>query len=155
MSYEWKGIDELQKKLKDVLDRYKIAAAVRTGALHIKGKVSIYPSASHRPQPFVSSKQRRFFFWALKAGKIEVPYRRGISPSSEDHGKSWTLKAVRGGLVYKIGSDTSYGPLLQSEVHQTAYHKKTGWKTIQQTAREEMDVVLKFIKKQIDKVLAS
>src|SRR3990167_3779113 len=38
--------------------------------------------ANYPPRPvsfharFVSDKQRRFFFWALREGKIQVPYRR-------------------------------------------------------------------------------
>jgi len=35
-----------------------------------------YPAQSHRKRAFVSAKQRRFFFAALKKGTITVPYQR-------------------------------------------------------------------------------
>lgn len=34
------------------------------------------PFQAHAPQPFVSDKQRKFFFWALRNDRIEVPYKR-------------------------------------------------------------------------------
>lgn len=34
------------------------------------------PPQTHAPQPFVSDKQRRYFFAALRKGKIQVPYIR-------------------------------------------------------------------------------
>lgn len=35
-----------------------------------------YPSPSGKPQGFKSDKSRRYFFAALRSGKIDVPYRR-------------------------------------------------------------------------------
>lgn len=34
------------------------------------------PFQTHAPQPFVSDKQRKYFFWALRSDRIEVPYKR-------------------------------------------------------------------------------
>jgi hypothetical protein len=129
---------------------------VKAAARHVKGKVLVYPTGEqHRPQPFKTDKSRRWFFWALRTGLIEVPYRRGQSPSSEDHQQSWTHRRNADGLKQTIGSDTTYGPLLQGPGQQTAYHKATGWKDIDTVAEEESDTVIEFIVRAVDKLLKS
>lgn len=35
-----------------------------------------YPPQSHKKQPFKTVRQRRYFFWALRTGVLQVPYRR-------------------------------------------------------------------------------
>lgn len=35
-----------------------------------------YPPQRNAPQPFKTARQRKYFFWALKTGRIQVPYRR-------------------------------------------------------------------------------
>ena len=151
-----KGDVELRRKLDKLANmQQSIAPSMEAAALYVKGEVSEYPQGNqHRPQPFQTDKSRRFFFWALRNGVIEVPYRRGQSPGSEDHGQSWTIKGMNGGLKQVIGSDTSYGELLQSAAKQTAYHKSTGWRTVEDVVDKEADKVLEFIKKQVDKLLA-
>ena len=149
-----RGDVELRRKLAQLKDMKAIEPALKASAMYVKGKISKYPAGNqHRPQEFVSDKQRRFFFWALKNGIIEVPYRRGQSPGSEDHGQSWTIQGMKGGLQQIIGSDTSYGPLLQDELLQTAYHRATGWKTTYTVMVEEEEEVLQFIKRAVDKLL--
>jgi hypothetical protein len=37
---------------------------------------STYPPQTRKPQPFKTARQRKYFFWALRTGKIQVPYRR-------------------------------------------------------------------------------
>lgn len=51
-----------------------IADAVATQAVIPEG--AKYPAQSGRKRAFVSAKQRRFFFAALKRGSITVPYQR-------------------------------------------------------------------------------
>ena len=149
-----RGVVELKRKLAKLVDMRSIVPALEASAVHVKGKVSKYPHGNqHRPQPFKTEKSRRFFFWALRQGIIEVPYRRGQSPGSEDHGQSWTIKGMKGGLQQVIGSDTSYGRLLQDADAQTAYHKATGWRTVQDVAEEEADDVLAYLKRAVDKIL--
>ena len=150
-----KGDAELRRKLAKLKDFSNLVPGLEAAAGHVKGKISKYPSGNqHRPQPFKTEKSRRFFFWALRNGLIEVPYRRGQSPGSEDHGQSWTIKGMKAGLQQLIGSDTSYGPLLQAPGQQTSYHKETGWKTTDEVAQEEEEKVLDFVKRQVDKILA-
>ena len=150
------GDVELRRKLEKLKDLKSIVPALTEAAVHVKGKISRYPpdANAHRPQPFKTAKSRAFFFWALSKGMIEVPYRRGQSPGSQDHLQSWAIKGMMGGLKQVIGSDTSYGPLLQDPNQQTDYHKKTGWKDTDTVVDEEEETVLKFLKQSVDKILA-
>lgn len=134
----------------------RILAALATGdptramvlacALYFISKQNVYPRESHRPQPFVSDKQRRGFFAKLSAGEIEVPYRRGSSPNSETASKRWSVEARDGGLTQVAGNNASYAPLLYSAEKQTAYHKQTGWKTVEETYRNETQALAKVAK---------
>ena len=72
-----------------------------------------------RPQPFKTDKQRRFFFAALREGRIEVPYRRTMTL-----GRRWTTEISGSGLdlVGRVGNNTSYGPFVMARADQAAYH---------------------------------
>ena len=150
-----KGDAELKRKLAKLTDPRAIVPTLEAAAVHVKGKIAKYPSSgnAHRPQPFKTEKSKRYFFWALSQGIIEVPYRRGQSPGSEDHGQSWTIKGMKNGMRQVIGSDTRYGPLLQGPGQQASYHQATGWKDTDTVAKEEEDEVLQFLKRQVDKIL--
>jgi hypothetical protein len=125
-----------------------IRRALRAVALHIKGKITEYPPLpGGRPQfphGFVSDRQRRYFFAALRSGEIEVPYRRGQSPKSEAHAQSWTVKVKASGDEATVGSDTSYGPYLQQAGVQSRYHEETGWKTDEQVVKEETEAAMRL-----------
>ena len=149
------GDRELRRKLNKLTNPRELAPTIKAEAVELKGAISKYPGGNqHRPQPFKTEKQRRFFFWALRNDIIEVPYRRGQSPGSEDHSQSWTVKGMKGGLQQVIGSDTSYGPLLQDADRQASYHKETGWKTTDEVIEEKEEQVLKAIQRKVDSILA-
>ena len=150
-----KGLDKLTKKIKNIEGLKPVIAALKAGATHIKGKIAEYPPAerAHRPQPFISDKQRRWFFAALRSGEIEVPYRRTFSPNSETLSKKWTIGERDGGLTQIIGNNVSYGPFVQGN-KQTAFHRVTGWKTTDQVAEEEAKTVNKFVQEHIEKALS-
>lgn len=141
----FKGDVDFKRMMREVGSLKPFKTGLKAGAIHLKGRVSIYPRVSRRKQPFVSDKQRRGFFYHLKQGNIEVPYKRGSSPGSERHSQSWTTRGRKNDFEQVIGSDTSYGPLLQEEKKQTSYHKGTGWKTTKQVTRSEQAEVNKII----------
>jgi len=124
----------------NTLDNTTLRAALRAGALYLKGVFSEYPddSNAHRPQPFVSEKSRRYFFAALASGEIEVPYKRGSSPNSETFSKQWGIADAAGGDTLQIGNSASYGPLLVGR-EQAFYHKVTGWKDLITQYNEHRD----------------
>jgi hypothetical protein len=148
------GIEPLLAKVKTLAQLKGIAKVVKAAAVHVKGKLATYPAQRHGPQPFKTDKSRRFFFWALKNGKIDVPYRRGVSPGSERLGSKWTIRGTNAGLTQTLGNNTSYGRLVQSDKGQTAYHAATGWKTVEQVAHEERGLVVDFIREGIERLLS-
>jgi len=154
MTIRIEGLSELLAKITRLSQLAGVKAALRVAALHIKGKVARYPAASHRPQPFVSDKQRRGFFYHLKHGDIEVPYRRGTSPGSETLGRRWTTEARNSGLTQVIGNNASYAQLVQGPERQTAYHAATGWQTTAQVAEQEAPVVIEYVRAAIENELS-
>ena len=154
------GIEPLLAKLERLGKLEAGIAALKAGAEELKGEASRYPPAARFPRAFIynrtfkTEKQRRFFFWALRSKVIQVPYRRGTSPGSERHKASWTVREEAGGLRQVIGSDTSYGPLIQSRARQTLYHKRVGWRTVEEIAEREgpkvVEKVIEAIKREVE-----
>ena len=147
------GLDKLVKKLDNLAQLKTVAAAIKAGALHIKGKIAKYPPRRDVPQPFKSERQRRWFFAALRSGEIEVPYRRGQSPGSEALGRKWTVKTRDNGLTAIVGNNVSYGPFVQGE-QQASFMAARGWKTTDTVAQEEGDRVNELVAQAVEKALA-
>ncbi len=117
--------------------RALLRKASMAGALTALSFIKPYPE-KNRPsrssvygQTWKSAKQRRYFFFALRKGIIQVPYRRGLSPGSQRLGRSWTAKQVDDTSV-AIGTNVSYARMVKDEGAQTKYMKAVGWTTIQQ-----------------------
>ena len=148
------GLPPLRKILKEVGSLRPVKKGLGKGAVHLKGTIDVYPEESHRPvAQYWTAKQRRYFFWALKKGKIEVPYRRGQSEGSENLADKWTVRSGKGGLEWKVGNSASYGPLVQDRDKQSRYHKDTGWITTQTVVEDEKEAVNQIIKLTIDAAL--
>lgn len=128
-----------------------VKSGIQKATAHVQGKIAQYPpdSRAHRPQPFVSDRQRRYFFAALRRGEIEVPYRRGMSPKSEALGRKWTRTFRQAGLTGIVGNNTSYARYVQGTEKQTAYHTQTGWKTTGQVADEEAGAVMAIVNEEL------
>ena len=119
------GVDTLQKRTYQLQEPSRFSRAFGAGALHLKGKLAVVPPVSRRPQSHLwSPKQRRGFFAALRSGKIEVPYIRGSSPSSQNLPQRWRV-TVRAQSA-EISNNARYAGLVQGE-KQTGYHRVTGW----------------------------
>jgi hypothetical protein len=153
------GIEPLLAKIKSLQELRMVTGAVKAAALHVKGKIDVYPEAK-RPtrasvygKAFKSDKQRRYFFWALREGKIEVPYRRGESPGSQTFGRRWTIATSNAGLTAEIGNNASYGPLLMDSGRQSLYAKAVGWHTTDAVLDEETETVTRMVTDEIERVL--
>lgn len=153
ISVRLEGDDELLRIAKELKSLKPLKLGLKRGGSFLKGRVAKYPPQRRRPIQFASDTQRRHFFYLMRTKQIEVPYRRGISPGSERHGQSWTIKVERGGLKVVVGSDTSYGPLLQDPDEQTEYHKEGGWKDVGQVAKDAEDDINRIIKQTHDRVI--
>ena len=89
------------------------------------------PKSSGKRMVFQSEKQRRWFFWALRTGEIEVPYRR-----TGTLGKSWTtdVRATSDSIRGVLGNVRPYAPYVQDEELQAQMHKGH-WPTVQMLLR--------------------
>lgn len=69
----------------------------------LEDALKTYPPQSHKPQPFKTARQRKYFFWALRTGKLQVPYRR-----REDIKRKWRARMdLRGAEVTLNTTNTS------------------------------------------------
>jgi hypothetical protein len=116
-----------------------VSRAGKAILLHLRSKLAPYPPVSRRPQAGQWSDAERRAFWAkLKAGEIEVPYRRGLSPGSESLGKRWQIKGS--GNRQSLINNASYASLTQGR-KQIPYHKGTGWNTTEDTINSERGAI--------------
>src|SRR3990172_8391206 len=119
-------------------------------AEHVKGQIQTYPRARRGPQPFKTEKQRRGFFAKLKAGVIDVPYRRGISPNSQRLDAKWCVSMLSD-LRASIVNTATYARLVHDRTQQSRYHEETGWKTAQDVA--EAPAVLPAVERILQKTV--
>ena len=142
------GYDDLLRRVTTLAQLKHLQAAVKAAGEHVKRAIDVYPHHTPRPQPFVSDKQRRGFFAKLRAGEIEVPYRR---TDSLKHG--WNVTTRNAGLTAVVGNSVAYGPLVQSAEKQTGYHATTGWITDREVVSNEREAVLDFIAQELQKAV--
>lgn len=135
------GLEKILSRL-DMLPTFR--SGVTSGALYVKERIAIYPPRRHGKQPPKTAKQRAFLIWAIRTGRIEVPYRRGQSSGSQTLGRRWTVRFDDQGKQGIIGNNVSYGPYVQGD-QQSLFHKTTGWKTTRQVARDEGPAVRKYV----------
>ncbi len=148
VTIEIEGLDELIKKLTDLGKLSKVHAGMKAGLLHLKGKIAKYPARKHISIESLggwkSDKQRKWFFANLKAGTIDVPYRRGQSPGSEDLAAKWTTKYSEGKFEGAVGNNASYARLVQG-AKQTEMMKRIGWETVETVAKNETKRVQEYV----------
>ena len=72
---------------------------------------------------FFSDKQRRFFFWALGEGIIDVPYKR-----TQSFAQGW--QKIGEGENIIIANETPYGPFLVDPERQSRLQGLIGWQTL-------------------------
>jgi hypothetical protein len=136
-----KGSDELIAALQKLGSSATNRAVLEAGARMLAGKLKVYPSvnrlmrASVYGATFKSEKQWHFFFWALRAGVIEVPYFRGQNPKSENLQQSWTVR-VDSDTQASAGTQVSYAPMMMDASRQSKYAIAVGWRSAQVIASE-------------------
>lgn len=154
------GLEALITKL-TALERLDAArGGLLAGGAHLKTAMQVYAPANRLTrasvygQTFASAKQRRFFFYALRAGIIQVPYRRGSSPGSRNLKQQWTVAATNDGVTVEIGNATEYGPLVQGQGTQSLYAKAVGWQTDQAVLDRDGPAVVQYVKTSLETALA-
>jgi hypothetical protein len=143
------GDEEVFRKLDGLDDPVVFIRPMTEATAHVQNKIANYPpSPGGRPQPFKTEKQRRYFFWALRNGKITVPYKRGGTL-----GRKWTTEVSADGRTGRVGNNTPYARVVQDEGYEkySHYHKETGWPTIQGVARSEERAVKGYFERQYER----
>ena len=137
MPIQWTGLDHFNAELLALVNPGTLSAIVKAGGLEIENQFKIYPANDRPSRAFVygtafkTDKQRRWFFWALRSGAIQVPYSRGQSPGSWNLQQSWSV-VMLDPFTAQIGTDVPYAPLMMDAERQTKYAKAVGWRTVQQ-----------------------
>ena len=131
---------EVRRMLSRLDDATPVKAGLRAMAGYLRGKMSIYPKTdgNRPPQPFVSERQRRYFFAALRDGNIKMPYRR-----SGNLAKRWGQSEEAGGMVQVVGNDAGYAPFVVGIQSQSAYMRGLGWKSAADVVEAESDAAFR------------
>lgn len=145
------GLDAAIKKLERLGKMDFLGAVLLAAAEHVKGVVDVYPKDTIANSP--ANPKGRWYErgygprWRTADGKISG------RKTSEMLGRKWTTRKVSN-LTAVVGNRVSYAPQVMDRRYQSPWHKKHGWITIQQTAEDEADTVVKFISDAIRKELA-
>ena len=146
-----KGMNKLLRKLDSIEKMRGAKRGLKSGALHVKGKISEYaPStAANTPGNPTGRWYERGYGprWSRKDGSW------GGRKTSETLSKRWTTAERAGGLQQVLGNNASYAPYVHDAEEQAGFHGDRGWKTDEQVLREEGDEVLQFIQKEVEKEL--
>jgi hypothetical protein len=143
------GDEEVFRKLDGLDDPAVFFRPMTEATAHVQNKIAQYPpSPAGRKQGFKTDKQRRYFFWALKNGKITLPYKR-----TGTLGRKWTTSVSADGRTGRVGNNTPYARVVQDSSYEkySHYHKETGWITIQNVAKNEQRAVTGYFERQYER----
>lgn len=140
--------------LAEALDRFAqgdvnvgkaMVRATRRSMELLKKRLANYPGKSTGHIEFKSDKQRRFFWAALREGKIQVPYRR-----SGTLGRRWTARVnvLTDDVAGIVGNTTPYAPFVQGAGKQAGIHQGN-WQTDQDVVDESRDEITGFFADEI------
>lgn len=143
-------LSALAKQLKDAPPEI-IDAAIDGACEYVINVFQIYPSKQRITRKaaygstFVSAKQRAFFFWALKNGRINVPYRR-----TQALRRGW--KQIGRGRNSIIANETPYSPFVMGAGEQSRMMTLIGWKDTESIIKERGDQIERKAQAAADKV---
>jgi len=149
------GIDAVIDKI-DSLQRLEQAGQLMLAiGTHVKGKVDKYPASTeaNSPREYTTGGRNTWYQrgygpkWARKDGSV------GGRKTSETLGRRWTVQMRDAGRSVVIGNNVSYGPYVQDEENQADFHKRNGWPTIQQVAKDEEPTIRAFVEDYLKRLL--
>jgi len=149
MDIRVEGAEQLIAKLTTVQQFNKVKAAVSQEGTMLAGKLKHYPRKVYTPNPLIKANDRvrRGFFWHLKHGGINTPYRR-----SGDLRKHWTRWMSDGGMTTTISNYIGYAPLVQGD-NQTYGHSRSGWLTVEAAEKKYGKGIQQRIMKAVEEEL--
>ena len=133
MTIEIKGLDQLIRRFGQRSHVLKpIVKALDKSVKVVQARLAKYP---RRPTnirvPFVSQRQRVWFFAALRSGEIQVPYRR-----TGTLGRSITTQVDSKALEGRVGTKLSYAPYVLGDATQARWMGH--WHTFREVAKEKL-----------------
>jgi hypothetical protein len=149
-----RGVAEAQGAVRKIAAMRGLRRGVQAGALHLKGKMAVYPPknrptrASVYGKSFVNYRQQQAVMAKLKSG--DAPYKRGISGGSEAFGRRWTTETRDGGLVGVVGNNASYGEYVMGD-EQSKYMGAVGWEKASDIAKREEGDVRRIVEAEVAK----
>ena len=120
--------------------RAALLAGTDDATAWLQEQLRTYPDKSEGRMEFVSEKQRRYFFWALKEGIITVPYRRTRTMAKAVNRR---VRPITGGAQGIVGVNQNIAPysrFVMDDRYQSRMHRGN-WTTIQETARNSGDEI--------------
>jgi len=123
----------------DILEEFAEEDVVR----FLRNPRNYYPRQVHRRMRIFSERQRRFFWWALRTGRIQVPYRRTYNMASAWH-------AGRKGKSVQVynHSDAAFWTMHNSR---QSYHHRGNWPTISDIMNERVNLLGKRAANRLDR----
>lgn len=106
--------------------------------------LATYPPPSHKKQPFRTVRQRRYFFWALRTGKLQVPYRR-----TDKLKRGWRARIDLRGTeaTLNISNSVDYAEGVMGK-RQWKYHQGT-WTQAQVTVKKFEPFVQRALREEV------
>ncbi len=140
---EVNGVSEVVGHLRNIAGIQVLRPPMEESVNLLLAYMQDYPGPPQRPYPQMlrTEKQRRYFFWALKNGLIQVPYvRRGKL------GQSWTtsVTATGNGLHGIVGTNLKYAAYVMNSERQALIHRQN-WRTDRQAVEvNRAEIVERF-----------
>ena len=117
-------MNKLLDECQGIMERFTDAVLHETATYPPRKYISVAEAGG-----WASDRQRRWFFWALREGKIEIPYKR-----TGTLGRSWQRRVAREtdsivGVVGSQGQIAPYNVYVQGP-QQSRMMELIGWKRI-------------------------
>ena len=161
MKLQITGLDEVARKFKGMEDKAvrRLEMAMKRGILTVHQSIPPYPTRSDRRMVFVSAKQRRWFFWALKSGLITVPYRRtntlgrSITTFKGSEGALSEARSSGANIVGVIGTAIPYAQYVVGDADKQARIHKGYWWQLLENIKKNVPKVTAVIQAEVDRMI--
>ena len=122
MQVNQNSINSLFRRLDHLAAVDVLRPPMEESLLSLQDDLTDYPPRPQRPYPNMlrTAKQRRYFFWALKAGVIQVPY---VRTGKLGQSWSWKIETTGAGLRGVVGTNMGYAKWVQREDSQARIHR--------------------------------
>lgn len=127
------GLRELMREVDALTAMRVVRDTMEIAVERVRTQIAVYPPPpSGYRMVFKTERQRRFFFAALRDGRITVPYQR-----TGTLGRRWTTSVSHSGADIRgeVGNITVYGPFVQSAEAQAPVHQGR-WRTAERVVQE-------------------